>query len=269
MALLNQIRKITVEPVLFLYMLCIFMVFPLLQQLAFKKICLAKYDHEICNNLTKAQEDFVHEDTSRWILYQSVALTLPSICASLILGSWSDKVGRKVVLTLPCVGNVLLYISHILNAAFASLDVNFLLIGVCISGIFGGFATLLLAVFSYISDITDKSQRTVRVAILESMIFLGGTVGNLIGGVLLDHRGFMAAFGLCLGVMVVIILYITFLLPESYYPQGNQEGNWALVAVHNHIKACFRVLHKQRPQNQRLNISVVMFGVLSISLISR
>lgn len=261
-------RRVTVEPVLFFYMLCTIMSGPLVQQLAFNKICYDKYNSETCKNLTKSQEDFVHEKTSKWILYQSVALMVPSIAASLILGSWSDKVGRKTVLILPSVGSVLLYINYMLNVGYFSLDVNYILIGVCISGFFGGFATTLLAVFSYISDITDKSQRTLRVAILESMIFLGGTVGNLIGGVLVEHRGFMAAFGLCLGLSVTVILYVSFILPESYFPEGDHEGNWALVAVHNHLKASFRVLTKQRPQHQRLNLLVIIFGVLPFILIS-
>ena len=257
-------RKITVEPVLFFYMLCTIMSIPLVQQLAFNKICQDKYDAEICKNLTKSREDFVHARTSKWILYQSVSQAVPSIAASLILGSWSDRVGRKTVLILPSVGSVLLYINYMLNVKFFSLDVNFILIGVCISGFFGGFATTLLGVFSYISDITDKSQRTLRVAILESMIFLGGTVGNLIGGVLVEHEGFMAAFGLCLGLSAIVILYVSLILPESYFPEGDQEGNCALVAVHNHLKACFRVLAKQRPQHQRLNLLVVMFGIFSL-----
>ncbi|XP_078350899.1 lysosomal proton-coupled steroid conjugate and bile acid symporter SLC46A3-like [Oculina patagonica] len=260
-------RKITVEPVLFFYMLCTFMSFPIVQQLAFKKICYEKYDAETCKNLTKSQEDLVHQKTSKWILHQSLAVMLPSIAASLILGSWSDRVGRKTVLILPSVGSVLLYINYMLNVAYFSLHVNFILIGVCISGFFGGFATTLLGVFSYISDITDKSQRTLRVAVLESMIFMGGTVGNLVGGVLVEHHGFMAAFGLCLGANVLVILYVSFILPESYFPAADQEGNWALVAVHNHLKSSFQVLTKQRPQHQRLNLLVILFGILFFILI--
>lgn len=268
MAIVVNFRNITVEPVLFFYMLCVFMSFPLVQQLAFRKICNAEYDAETCKNLTKSQENFVQKKTSNWILYQSVAVMLPSIAASLILGSWSDKVGRKIVLILPSVGNVLLYINYMLNVGFFSLDVNYILIGVCISGFFGGFATTLLGVFSYISDITDKSQRTMRVAVLESMTFMGGTVGNLIGGVLVEHGGFMVAFGLCLGLNVLIITYVSFILPESYFPDLNQQGNWALVAVHNHLKASFHVLTKERPQHRRLNLLVIMFGILVFILIS-
>ena len=268
MACLSQLRKITVEPVLLFYMLCFFMSFPLLQQLAFKKICLGKYGHETCKNLTKSQEDFVQGHTSKWILYQSISLTVPSVCSSLIFGSWSDKVGRKLFLVLPSVGGTLLYVNHMLNSAFMSLDVNFLLIGVFISGLFGGFATTLLGVFSYISDITDKSERTLRIAVLESMIFLGATIGHLISGVLVDHGGFMVAFGLCLAVSVFVLIYVYFVLPESYSSLENHERNWALAAVHNHLKASFQFLIKQRPQHQRRNMLVVMFGIMSFVVIS-
>ena len=268
MAFLSHLRKITVEPVLFFYMLCYIMSLPIVQQLAFKKVCREKYDDEICKNLTKLQEDYVQETTSKWILYQSVSSTLPSILASLILGSWSDRVGRKVILILPSVGGVIAYINYMINAAFFSLNVDFLLIGVCISGFFGGFATTLLGVFSYISDITDKSQRTVRVAVLESMIFLGGSVGNLIGGVLVQHHGFISAFGLCLGLSVLTILYVSFVLPESYYPQEDQAGNWALISIHNHLMSSFEVLTKRRPQHRRLNLLVILFGTISFILIT-
>lgn len=267
MACLSQLRKITVEPVLLFYMLCFFMSFPLLQQLAFKKICLGKYGHETCKNLTKSQEDFVQGHTSKWILYQSISLTVPSVCSSLIFGSWSDKVGRKLFLVLPSVGGALLYVNHMLNSAFMSLDVNFLLIGVFISGLFGGFATTLLGVFSYISDITDKSERTLRIAVLESMIFLGATIGHLISGVLVDHGGFMVAFGLCLAVSVFVLIYVYFVLPESYSSLENHERNWALAAVHNHLIASFQFLIKQRPQHQRRNMLVVMFGIMSFVII--
>ena len=259
---IRDFRKITVEPVLFFSMVCTLMSAQIVQQLAFKKICYDKYDAETCKNLTKSQEDFVHEKTSKWILYESVASAVPSITASLILGSWSDKVGRKTVLILPSVGSVLLYINYMLNVWYFSLDVNFILIGVCISGFFGGFATTLLGVFSYISDISDKSQRTLRFAILETMIYLGGTVGNLVGGVLVEYQdqGFMSAFGFCLGLSVIVILYVSLILPESYIPERDQEGNWALVAVHNPLKASFRVLTKQRPQHQRLILLMTLFG---------
>jgi len=101
------------------------------------------------------------------------------------------------------------------------------------------------------------------------MVFLGGTVGNFIGGVLVDNGGFIPAFGLCLALNVLIILYVSLLLPESYFPQGDQGGNWALAAVHNHLKASFQVLTKCRAQHKRLNLLVITFGILFFILLSK
>ena len=255
---------ITVEPVLFLYMLCTIMTTPLLQQLAFQKICQEAYGAKTCQNLTKSQENIVHSKTSKWILYRSIASSLPSVASSLILGSWSDKVGRKVVLLLPCVGSLLLYANHILNVVFFWANVDYLLIGTFISGFFGGFAAILLGVFSYISDVSDTMQRTVRVAVLESMIFLGGGVGNLIGGVLVQYYGYLAAFGLAFGLNVLVVIYVIFVLRESYFPPERREEKWAVTAVHKHIKALFQVMIKRRPLQQRLNIAIIIFGVFPL-----
>ena len=267
MGLCSAIRQITVEPVLFTFMLSMFMTFPLLQQLAFKKICQNDFGTDACKNLTKANEDTVQSKTSHWILYQSLAFTLPSILSSLIFGSWSDKVGRKFTLVLPLIGAVLQAVNSLLNVAYMSLDVNFLIIGVFLGGCFGGFATLLLSVFSYMADITDKASRTLRVGILESMIFLGGTVGELIGGVLVDHSGYMAAFGLAVSLNALAIIYTCFVLRESYSPQEVQERNWVLLALPNHLKKVFHAVIKERPQHKRLSLFLLL-GVFTIIILS-
>ena len=148
-----------------------------------------------------------------------------------------------------------------------SLNVDFLLIGISLSGCFGGFATLLLSVFSYIADITDKGNRTLRVAILESMIFLGGTFGELIGGVLIDHSGFMVAFGLTVALNLLTLLYVCFILRESYYPPPLQ-GKWALVAVHQHLRKVGSALVRERPQGNRLSL-MALLGAFSILLLGK
>lgn len=267
------LRLISVEPVLFVYMFCLFLSFPVLQQLTFKKICLKKFNGTICSNLHlqgfKTQNEQVASGTSQWILYQSIALAVPSIFASLVYGSWSDRVGRRMVMILPPVGNVLLNINYLLNVHFFSLDVNYLLIGIIISGFFGGFATVILSVFAYISDISSKTDRTLRVGLLESMIFFGATAGNLIGGVILQYSGFMAAFGLALALNICMILYICFILQESYHPPDRYAGGWSLVMVHEHFKKGVDVIVKRRPNSDRLHLVVLLFIVFAFNIIGK
>lgn len=56
-----------------------------------------------------------------------------------------------------------------------------------------------------------------RVVLLEFMIFLGGIVGNFIGGVFVYYSGYMVVFGLCLGLNVLIIVYVGFIFFEFYF----------------------------------------------------
>lgn len=161
------------------------------------------------------------------------------IVVFLILGFWLDRVGCKIVLIFFFVGSVLFYINYMLNVGYFLFDVNFIFIGVCILGFFGGFVIIFFGVFFYIFDIFDKFQCILRVVILEFMIFLGGMVGNLIGGVLVEYQGFMVVFGLCLGLNVIVIFYVSLIFLEFYFFEENQEGNWVLVVVYNYFKVCF------------------------------
>ena len=267
------LRQISVEPVLFVYMLCTFLSFPVLQQLAFKKICLETFNKTTCSNLHHdnftTQEKHVASDTSQWILYQTIGLSIPSIFASLVYGSWSDRVGRRMVMILPLVGNTLLNINYIMNAHFISLSVDYLMVGIVISGFFGGFATVILSVFAYISDVSSKTERTVRVAVLESMVFFGATVGDLLSGVLLDYSGFVAAFGLALALNICSILYICFVLQESYYPPERDAGGWSLVIVNEHFKNVLKVIAKKRPNKDRLHLIVLLFIVFSCNIMGK
>lgn len=243
------------------------MSFPLLQQLAYRKICEEKFNETTCKNLTKTQRDVVQEDTSNWMVYQSVALGVPSIAASLVYGSWSDSVGRKIIMVLPPIGNVLMNINFLLNVHFFQANVNYILIGIVVSGFFGGYATVLSSVFSYIADITDKTSRTLRIAILESMVFLGASGGEMVAGVLLDNSGFMAAFGLTIAINVCIILYVRLWLQESYFPTDQVQSN-PLVKLNRHIKNVWTVLSKARDEDKRLYLLAILFGALPIVLIS-
>jgi len=265
----NNLRLITVEPVLLFYMFCIFMSFPLLQQLAYRKICEVEYNVTTCHNLTHFQQNVIQKKTSNWIIYQSAALTVSSICSSLVFGSWSDSVGRKAIMILPPIGSALMSVNHLLNIHFFQLDVNYLLIGVIVSGLFGGFATVLSAVFSYMSDITDKNSRTLRIGILESMVFLGASSGELVAGILLDNAGFMAAYGVVLAVNVCIVFYIVFVLQESYQPQEDVPFSKTIVKVHKHVIHVWTVLFKPRPDNQRMYLLVVLFGGFCVLYISK
>jgi hypothetical protein len=117
--------RVTCEPVLFLYMLGIYLLFGVIQSLIYGRVCLeqavaepqdvarptltdVKENQTIgsvdCANLTGSTLEKVQAETSHWIRLSTMCMVLPSIVVDCYMGSWSDIFGRKVTLTLPVVG---------------------------------------------------------------------------------------------------------------------------------------------------------------------
>ena len=80
---------VTVEPVLFFYMLASFMQYSAFQDLVYQKTCLDNFNETVCQNLNNITEalDLVQEQSSHWILGSTIALTIPSIIVANLLGA--------------------------------------------------------------------------------------------------------------------------------------------------------------------------------------
>ena len=106
-----------------------------------------------------------------------------------------------------------------------------------LSSVFGGFASCLTASFSYAADISSGKWRTVRIALIEAMIFLGGALSQGTAGVLLRRLNctFWPLFVIYITCGVLMIIYTAFLLPESLSKferlqktSHHRRGIWAL-----------------------------------------
>ena len=263
---LAMARLVTVEPVLFAFMFCIFLVFPLQEQLIYKKICDSKFNSTVCKNLKTGKrygklESIVQKETSNWMLYTNMATTFPSMVAAMILGPCSDKVGRKYILLFPLIGGVIEGTALILNSYYMQWDVSAILVGVIISGFFGNYATILMAVFAYISDISAEKSRTLRVSLLESMVFIGGAFGELVGGLLVDNAGFFIAFSLACGVHVLNLLYVASILQESYKPPEKLQLKEAIFNWKN-ISNSVALFTKKRPNRLREKLILLLLAFL-------
>eukprot|EP00118_Oscarella_pearsei_P008960 m.48854 g.48854 ORF g.48854 m.48854 type:complete len:468 (+) comp33929_c0_seq3:53-1456(+) len=213
-------RMVTVEVILFVYQFAEFMSIPLLQQLVYSKVSELKnytatsQTNSFNCNVTSSIQKQVEEETSYWILYLNVANSIPAVLSALALGAWSDKTGRRFVLSLPAVG-LSLNAFVVLSVWYRDLPIPYLLIGQIAAGALGGFATFLMACFAYVSDISDLEHRTVRISILESMTYVGGSLGNVIGGIWVKSGDFAPAFWCISASGIFIVLYVILYLIET------------------------------------------------------
>ncbi|KAL2099016.1 hypothetical protein ACEWY4_005496 [Coilia grayii] len=220
-------QLVTVEPVIFWYMTSTFIVSPAYQQLIINKVCYELFeDKSICTNPEPhhhGDKELQQRSSLVLLLYMTI-MSLVSIPPALLLGSWSDSAGRRSVMVLPSVlslaaGAVLICVERL-----PQVGVLWVLASAAIVGLTGGHVSIFLSCFSYLADVTAgygaQRSRTVRMAVAESMIFVGGTVGFLLGGFLEEDYGLMAAFGAYMACHVIIILYVALWLRAPRPPAG-------------------------------------------------
>ncbi|MGI8640113.1 MAG: MFS transporter [Pyrinomonadaceae bacterium] len=138
------------------------------------------------------------------ILFASYSLM--QFIFSPILGSLSDKVGRRPVLFFSIIGSAIGY----LFIGFASA-LWMVFAGRIVAGITGGNISTAQA---YIADVTTKENRARGMGLFGAMFGLGFIFGPAIGGILSRYGiGVPFFFAAALSFINAILLY--FILPES------------------------------------------------------
>ena len=150
-------------------------------------------------------------------LLASVYALMQFVCAP-ILGSLSDRYGRRPVILLSLLGSGLDY----LLLAFAP-NLAWFFVGRVVAGITGAnFA----AATAYIADISPPEKRAANFGLVGAAFGLGFIIGPAMGG-LLGHYDLRLPFVVA-GVLTLINwLYGWFVLPESLALENRRAFSWA------------------------------------------
>ena len=234
---------LTVEPALFLYSFGSFLSYTVFQELLHYQACQhtphcsSQPEHSLNFTSTpqygettllggegggsscgepNTTEQHVQTLASHWLLYVNIAGGIPSILVSVFYGAISDVRGRRLFLILPALGSILNQILVLLVMHFhPTFPLPFFLLGGFISGLSGTFPVFNFAAFSYVSDVSADSKRTLQISILESMIFLGATLSFLVGGKWVNNTHFSDPLYFIIALDALVILYVVVALPES------------------------------------------------------
>src|SRR5580704_426031 len=124
------------------------------------------------------------------------------------MGTLGDRIGRRRLLMLGAAGFGLASV-----AAAYSVSAGMLIAARAVLGLAG--ATLMPSTLSLISNMfRDGKQRTLAIAVWSTSLPLGGAVGPLIGGAMLQVFWWGAVFLLAVPVMVILLATGPILLPE-------------------------------------------------------
>ena len=134
-----------------------------------------------------------------------------------ILGSLSDRFGRRKVILLALAGSSL---DFVVMALAPTLSVLF------VARMVGGLtAGVLSTANAYVADVTPPAKRAQSFGMIGAAFGLGFIVGPLVGG-LLGHIDLRLPFWAAAGCSALNWLYGFFVLPESLAPENRRAFSW-------------------------------------------
>lgn len=134
-----------------------------------------------------------------------------------LIGSLSDKYGRRPVLLISLLGFGLDY----LFLAFAP-SIFWLFVGRTISGITGASITTASA---YMADISDDSNRAQNFGMIGAAFGIGFIIGPMLGG-FLGEIGPRLPFIVAASLALLNVIYGYFVLPESLPVENRRSFDW-------------------------------------------
>ena len=138
------------------------------------------------------------------------------------MGTLGDRVGRRKLLMI---GAAAFGVASVMAAY--STSATMLIAARAVLGVAG--ATLMPSTLALISNMfVHPHQRALAIGVWATMFALGMAAGPVVGGILLEHYGWGAAFLVALPVVALLLMAAPFLLPEYRAPQ---QGSLDLPSV--------------------------------------
>ncbi|KAK4319411.1 hypothetical protein Pmani_009646 [Petrolisthes manimaculis] len=221
------LASISVEPLMLLDGLGYSNMVVLVENLQMDKVCNVNLNQtkEVCGNLSQHDEvrQAMSKEVSVFAMYNGIIMAVIPLFFILFMGAWSDKYGRKVPLAVATTGHLFYSLGYLVASMVDTWPVEYLLFVALLDSLGGGTVSFLTAANSYISDVTSEASRTSRVGLANSIWFLGGPIGTLMGTYIYQAGGYPVLFGTSLAMYVVSMFYIVLVLPESHGPFANVQ----------------------------------------------
>lgn len=226
------------------YMFASFLSYPSFQQLLYTSVCSqtpnctsANLSSNGCDNSSSPITKEVRASVSHWILYNNLAASLPTIAISLFYGSISDIYGRRMFMILPAIGGILNAIVVLTVSYYFPHKIYLYLIGSLVSGLTGGFSSFNFAVYSYVVDTSVIKYRTIKIGILEAMMYLGAALSSFTSGIWIKNEGYASPFWGVLACHIFVLIYTIIFLPfVSVHPQiKDRPSNVTAISVNSPV----------------------------------
>jgi len=193
-----------------------FIFLPALQLSLLEKACK---DSRTCDP-TKAYPADVSKTGAlqyQWIL---AAIMGVPVLSSMGLTGASDRYGRRRILLFSSLMSTPIFIGMLVVHHW-SLNPYIMIPFNAISGIGGGMATLIAVTIASIADVTTEAERGLYVSLVMGSLYLGGTIGPMLGGHVTALLGMGFTFWLCLSLSLLQCLLVVFCFRETAADSSN------------------------------------------------
>ncbi|XP_071955684.1 lysosomal proton-coupled steroid conjugate and bile acid symporter SLC46A3-like [Antedon mediterranea] len=220
-------RLVTVEPAISCYFLALGFIIGLQSEYIQARVARI-HNYTLPNNAgngtcltNKSSEEYILQqeiqaESSRWLMYCTVANLLPSLFMIVIIGALSDSVGRRFSILLPLFGQLQTLCMWIATVLF-DLPLEYLIGAMFLQGLTGGPGLFIASCFTYISDVTSHKSRTLRIVIGECVLMSSSGIAQIFAGYVLDKYNFVIAFAVAAAISLAAIIYMSLpcLSPET------------------------------------------------------
>ena len=154
---------------------------------------------------------------SKFTLYCNLVVGLLSAFSTPMLGTLSDRYGRKLTISITVLGLVLCEAVIVVVARCPdTISVYWILLGYAIDGLAGSFTAAMALSYAYASDCTVPDKRHVVFGYYQATLFAGIAFGPIIAGYIVKATGqLLSIFYIALGAHGLFLLFLVFVVPES------------------------------------------------------
>ncbi|WP_166987881.1 DHA2 family efflux MFS transporter permease subunit [Canibacter zhoujuaniae] len=197
------------------------------------------------------------QPSANQLLWISDSYTLVIAGLLVTMGNLADRIGRKKLLLI---GSAAFGLSSIL-AAYATTP-EMLICARALMGAAG--ANLMPSTLALIRNIfIDDRERTRAIAIWASAFGVGGVLGPVLGGFILEHFHWGAVFLINVPVMVILIILGALLLPESKNPNpGSFDVLSSLLSLVTMVSFVYAIKHFAHNAFDWITLTTLMISVI-------
>ncbi|XP_015374660.1 PREDICTED: hippocampus abundant transcript 1 protein-like [Diuraphis noxia] len=280
------LRNITVEPMLFPYLIASILVILANQNLNIQKACRVelKLSMEVCNDLENKDKNnsmltnseiTVQKLVADMLIWQTILQSSVPAVFVLFLGSWSDRNRlRRPCMLLPVYGEVIRNLGLLLCVYFFDeLPMN--LTGLWQSlpiAVTGYWTVMYMAVFSYVGDHSTDQNKTLRIGLVNATMALCLPMGTGLSGILYRELGFTGVYIIAL-ILCCISIWMAHIFvhdtKQIKFDSGmkHKMSYWSRIKFFfslNHLIDAFKVTFKKEKNNRRMKVIALTLLITGI-----